>query len=286
VSVFEVWRMDRWKVMASIAALAALAAAGCSRRAEVLAQDARVGQGEERRLDLPWKAKDIADTIQDLSDNDWQVRRDAMRDVVGAGPWIVPFLMVGLKNPNRTGRAEICYCLGRIGDRTAVPSLLELVDQDQPYDVLVFALDALGSIGDPSAAPAVRNLLEKYELPRDLYVRQVGETELKMIESREATVKDAAAEALCRLGDNSGLEVLIENLKGNGWVRRDAAVRLNRLTGCKVDFGFYLDMPAPELEQVHAKWVAWYEAGKESFRPEKGDPREALDIYMPRTKKD
>lgn len=261
-------------------------AAGCARRMEVLAQEPAPSPDEPVRLDLPWKAKEIADAIQDLSDPEWEIRRPAVRKVVEAGPWIVPFLMVALKNPERNNRAEVAYCLGRIGDKIAVPSLVEIINEEQPYDVLTFALDAVGTLGDPAAADTVRTLLQNYELQRDLYVRQVGEIELKMIESREATVKDAAAEALSRLGDNSGLKVLIDNLKGNGWIRRDASVRLRRLTSCKVDFGFYLDMPASELEAVHQAWLKWFEENKESFRPEKADPREAYDIYMPREKKD
>ena len=47
-------------------------------------------------LDLPWKAKEIADTIEDLSDPEWPIRVEAIRKVVGADRWIVPFLLVAL----------------------------------------------------------------------------------------------------------------------------------------------------------------------------------------------
>ena len=57
------------------------------------------GEGEEEGLALPWKPKDIADTLEDLADPDWDVRVKAVRKVVTAGPWIVPFLDSATKRP-------------------------------------------------------------------------------------------------------------------------------------------------------------------------------------------
>lgn len=235
----------------------------------------------EGALDLPWKPKEVADTIAALSDPDWNSRGPAIRKVVGAGRWIVPFLLVALKNPERLNRQEVAYCLGRIGDGVAVPSLLEVLGEDPPYDVVVFTVEALGRIGDPAAAGAVRACLDiTYE--REVYDREVGVTERKAIESREGTVHHAAAEALALLGDTSAVPVLIAGLTDNGWLRRDAAVRLRRLTACAVDFGFHLDMPDTEMKGVQEKWTAWWKENEKTFVPSREPSREAFDVYMPR----
>ncbi len=230
---------------------------------------------------LPWAPRKIADTIQDLSCPDWAIRRDAIRRVVGAGRWMVPFLLVALKNPDPQNRMEAAYCLGRIGDPVSVPSLVEVLEQDPAYDVIVYVTDALGRIGDPQAAGAIEPLLD-YSLERAIYGREVGPIETKMIVSREATVRHAAAEALALLGDNQGIPLLIEGLTGNGWIRRDAAVRLRRLTGCKVDFGFHTYMTQEQNRKAREAWSAWWEANREGFAAERAFSRDALDVYMPR----
>ncbi|MHC4599203.1 MAG: HEAT repeat domain-containing protein [Planctomycetota bacterium] len=234
-------------------------------------------------LDLPWEPKAIADAIQDLSDPEWPTRVAAIRKVVGADRWIVPFLLVALKNPEPLNRQEVAYCLGRIGDPVAVDSLIEVLEEEPEFDVIVHAADALGRIGDPAAVDALKPLL-KYFLEKEEYGREVGPFEVKTLESKEGTVRHAAAEALCRLGDNSGVDVLIEGLTKNGWLRRDAAVRLRQLTGGKVDFGFFLDMKKDELDKVQAKWAEWWKANEAGFKPVVKPHRNALDVYMDREK--
>lgn len=236
------------------------------------------------RAELPWAPKEIADTIEDLSHPEWASRVEAIRKVVGAGRWIVPFLLVALKNPEPVNRMEAAYCLGRIGDPVASPSLIEVLEEDPTYDVIVYVADALGVLGDEDALPVLEPLT-RYTLDREMYGRAEGPPgpiELKVIDSREATVRHAAAEAMARLGDNSALPVLIGGLTGNGWIRRDAAVRLRRITEAKVDFGFYLDMENEEMAQVQAQWMDWYGKNKETFRASTKPCFEALDVYMPR----
>jgi hypothetical protein len=237
--------------------------------------------GDPETFAPPWDGKTIADTIEDLSFHDWAVRREAIRRIVGAGPWIVPFLQVALKNPDPDNRQEVAYCLGRIGDPAAVPSLVEILKGDPPYGVIVYVAEALGRIGDPAAAEAVRPYLE-YTLERQVYGREVGPVELKIIVSREATVRHAAAEALALLGDTRGVPAIIAGLTGNGWVRRDAAVRLRRLTGGTVDFGFHLDVKDTEKKRIQKAWLDWWADHRDGFEPCRTFPREALDVYMPR----
>ncbi|MHC5079391.1 MAG: HEAT repeat domain-containing protein [Planctomycetota bacterium] len=274
-------RKWRWIVLVPIS----LTLVMCTDNPEVASQEGggAPAVGPEGALSLPWKPKEIADTIEDLSDPEWKVRVEAIRNVVGAGRWMVPFLLVALKNPAPLNQQEVAYCLGRIGDPVAVPSLIEVLQMEPRYDVIVFTVDALGELGDRAAVEVLQPLL-KYALEKEEYGRTIGPIELKAIESRMGTVRHAAAEALARLGDFSGMPLLIQGLTLNGWLRRDASVRLRQLTGGKVDFGFHLDMPDEEKKKVQEAWMAWWEENKASFKPVLERHRTAWDIYMPREK--
>jgi hypothetical protein len=275
--------------MRTIAIVAAMAAGlwvlGCGGSSEAVRDGGGGEGGPAAKAELPWPPKEIADTIQDLSAPEWEIRGPAARKVSEAGRWMAPFLLVALKNPDPLNRMEVAYCLGRIGDPAAAPSLVEILKEVPlpSYDQIVFVAEALGALGDPAAREALAPLL-KYAVEREVYGREVGPVELKMMDSREATVRQAAAEALARLGDGSGFPLLIEGLAGNGWVRRDAAVRLNRLTGGKVDFGFYLDMPKEGLDQVIASWNGWWAKNRATFKADWRETREAYDVYEPRKK--
>ena len=273
--------MRRWITAAMLASLGALA--GCPGPAEPKdghPEGARPAGGEDA---LPRPPGEIADRIEDLSAPEWEIRGPAVRKIAGAGRWIVPFLLVALKNPDPLNRMEAAYCLGRIGDPVAAPPLIALLREDPPTDQTVILADALGALGDGAALEVLRPKL-KYTVEREVYGRTVGPVEIKMMESREATVRQAAAEALARLGDTTGMPLLIQGLAGNGWVRRDASVRLDRLTGGKVDFGFYLDMPKTEVDKVIASWNAWWEKNRAAFKPDIRWSVDGLDVYRPRKK--
>ncbi|MHB8863267.1 MAG: HEAT repeat domain-containing protein [Pirellulaceae bacterium] len=60
-------------------------------------------------------------------------------------------------------RASAAWALGRIGDRRAVPALLEVVrNLDNATDTRHAAAEALGAIGDPESLPAIRELAANY----------------------------------------------------------------------------------------------------------------------------
>ena len=60
-------------------------------------------------------------------------------------------------------RAAAAWALGHIGDRRAVPTLLEVVSNlDNAVDTRYAAAEALGHIDDPDSIPAIRQLAEDY----------------------------------------------------------------------------------------------------------------------------
>jgi hypothetical protein len=60
-------------------------------------------------------------------------------------------------------RAAAAWALGRLGDRRAVPKLLEVVSNlDNATDTRHAAAEALGAIGDPESLSAIREMADEY----------------------------------------------------------------------------------------------------------------------------
>lgn len=94
-------------------------------------------------------------------------------------------LLAAIPHANPERRSQICQVLSSIGDRDAVPVLIELL-HDSDIFVRVAALRALGEIGDLSAVAAV----EKATLGQNLIVRTVAAAVLKMLMGTRAGQKD------------------------------------------------------------------------------------------------
>jgi HEAT repeat protein len=129
-------------------------------------------------------------------------------------------------------RALACQMLGQINDKTAIPALIEQLE-DASSDVRIAACTALGQIGDASAAPALIKRLED----ADWSVRRAACTALGQIgdpaavptlrvhaevmqEARQALVKlgrtsMALQEAVCTLAEQSQWGVLCRVLTSN-----------------------------------------------------------------------
>jgi HEAT repeat protein len=93
----------------------------------------------------------------------------------------VPALLRTLEKGPRDSRMGVIVALGRLRAKEAVPPLLRLLNSDSVYRCQ--AVEALGSIGDPRAAPAL----------------------VKALKDKDASVATAAAEALERIGDPRAL---------------------------------------------------------------------------------
>lgn len=96
---------------------------------------------------------------------------------------------------------SVIVLLGRIRAKEAVPDLLEVLEEPSPsLDVLLAVVRALGRIGDPSAVPALRRLLQRQDLPsrRELQTSMGGAP--SVFEDARWQIDLAAAEALAALG--------------------------------------------------------------------------------------
>ena len=120
-------------------------------------------------------------------------------------------------------RRYLAVTLGRLGERRAVPVLLELLDAAGPQgdETLIYAIWALGAIGDPTAAPGLIRLAQN----EDPGVRKAVAHALGAFaadtarEALHAALQDPvvdvrwnAALALARRGDAAAAPVLGEML--------------------------------------------------------------------------
>lgn len=130
-------------------------------------------------------------------------------------------------------RRYLVLVLGRLGEREAVPALLEAT-KDPDADTRLYAVWALGKIGDPRGFEAVLAASESEDAAQrkmTAYVLgQLGDRRavdrLKVLaEDRVADVRWNAAIALASLGDASGLPVL------RSMVDREALARQASLSG-------------------------------------------------------
>lgn len=91
--------------------------------------------------------------------------------------------------------------LGRIGDRAAVPALVEvLADQTAPLQAIIAAVRALGKIGDPAAAPAVRRTMKRTDIDTNRFLQFSTGNAAKATEDARWQFELTCAEALARMG--------------------------------------------------------------------------------------
>jgi len=131
--------------------------------------------------------------------------------------------------------------LGRLREKAAVPLLTEVLRESDacPPDLASFAIVALERIGDPAAAKVIKPYLNIGEsAPMD---NENEAFELKW------GVRTNAARALARLGDTSGIPMLIELLGADQSLARDyAQPLLEEITG--QHFG-----------KDRKRWQAWWD---------------------------
>jgi len=81
--------------------------------------------------------------------------------VVAMGPSAIPYLLEALQDQSIYVRSNIAFILGKIGDVSAVPRLIDALQNEKEAYVRPSVVKALGKIGDTTAIPALRDALLK-----------------------------------------------------------------------------------------------------------------------------
>lgn len=136
--------------------------------------------------------KRIDSLIFALGEKGWRTKQQASKELVEIGYPAVPKLLDALLNPNSgvntsvgiilgdiksletvpvlieacTSESEnvrdaAVFALGKIGDKSALSTIIEILNTDKDENVRISACDALGMISDSSAIPALVEALHK-----------------------------------------------------------------------------------------------------------------------------
>ncbi len=145
-------------------------------------------------------------------------------------PKYLLFLTQALKDHNKAVRWAAVEALWDMGDKGAVPALVEYLDKTEGYDWgKVLTMNALGSLKDPQAVGPL----------------------LKMLENENPFLRRSAALALVKIGDEKAIPGLIGLLKDEeGWLQRSAQQLLVELTDGKI---------VGELPTGYGAWEKWYQ---------------------------
>jgi hypothetical protein len=139
--------------------------------------------------------------------------------------------------------------LGRFREKQAVAGLRRLIEDREncPPDLAAYTIQALERIGDPAAVASIKPYLQPYQAK--------GKPWRETDTDESYAVQAAAARTLARLGDRSGLPVLVEFLGDDRALVRDYAQRLlESLTGQR--FG-----------KDRQRWLQWLEGRGLMGRP-------------------
>ena len=124
-----------------------------------------------------------------------------------------------MKSPDSTVRDMAAWKLGKLGDRRAVPTLIQ-ASQDDEFAVRYSAVSALGEIGDPRAVAALINVLTGPDYPLSVEAQKallkIGSPAvlqvIPVLNHEKTLVRTAVADLLGELGDKRAIEPLLAAL--------------------------------------------------------------------------
>ena len=154
-----------------------------------------------------------------LNDDDDALRSEAAGTLGELGDKrAVPALINALNDDDEWIRASAVDALGELGDKSAVPALINALNDERRW-VRTRVTSALGKLGDKSAVPTLINILNKDDLLLS------GADVLDML-----LAQPTAAQGLGELGDRSAVPALINALNDDdSGVRKNAAFAVAKL---------------------------------------------------------
>jgi HEAT repeat protein len=155
--------------------------------------------------------------------------------------WLTRWLIARLRTKSEETRTYILQALGRIGDETAVPIILDAA-KDASSTIRRFAVSALADLGDTQAIDALIVSLGDSEAD----IRAAAATALGLLGSRKAedgliallsdadpSVKAQSVIALGHLGSDKALSLLNQMIatESSEWMRRYISQAVREIEG-------------------------------------------------------
>jgi len=104
---------------------------------------------------VDWNKRQVGQN-KDLSDAAWKVRIEVENALIALGKPAVPTLIEACSDSNQHVRLLAAYVLGCLNDRTAVPALMGIVENDEYAPARLAAVEALGRLGAREAVKVVQ----------------------------------------------------------------------------------------------------------------------------------
>lgn len=209
---------------------------------EAMRRYAASALGETRAIGKD--ARGIPALVDALQDPNRDVGRAAAESLIKIGPLAVPALIQTLEargNDRRLSdiaRQFAARVLGKIGDRRAVPALMEALQAPSKY-VRHYAAWALGTLADRQAVPALMTALrnEDQDLRRyaakslgEIGDRQAALALIVALQDEDGGARQYAAEALGKIRDTRAVPALTATLRDeDSGARRYAAWALGNI---------------------------------------------------------
>ena len=167
--------------------------------------------------------ENAAECLVDALGEGGKVRKIAMSGVLKLGVHAIPFLRKAVKSDNPRLRSNATKVLGMIDENDArYAALTSLTDRDPK--VRKTGVKTLSRVGDQQIVNHLKNILDDeneqvgFEAAFALAKIEAGVEMLKTaLHSDSRRVRCSAAHGLAKIGDASGIDILIETLGSEGW---------------------------------------------------------------------
>jgi len=218
-------------------------------------------------------ARGVEDLIKDLGNEDPAVSVKAIAELVAMGKTAVPALMKVFLAGDELAAPDAADALGKIGDKSIAPDLIEALRQP---NIRGWARDVLDKLVDKSMAPRFAKLLKEEkkegeeEALVDPFVRNYAIEALGKLGGPEArtalvdllTAEDygtrrRAAAALGTMRDVQTVPALMDKLTDDcPWVSHEAWLSLKRITGQAIPF--HAEGPPEDRRKSISEWRQWW----------------------------